>query len=67
MSYSIEQKIANAIYEECGEHFSSIEEFCKAYGFSSDEFLDFLQHGINAMKAFRVMDKYYSKEPYNYD
>lgn len=56
----IEGKIAYAIWEECGERYFSIDEFCEAHGFTYEQFTDFLQHGIDAMTAFRLMDKYYS-------
>lgn len=62
----IEGKIAHAIYNECSEHFFNIEEFCEAYGFTRAQFEDFLQHGIDAMTAFRLMDKYYSEHEAEY-
>lgn len=56
----IESKIAYAIYNECGARYYDINEFCSAYGFTKEQFEDFLQHGVDAMTALRVMDKYYS-------
>ena len=58
---TIEGKIAYAIYDIATEHFPNANEFCEAYGFTKEQFEDFLQHGIEAMKAFRIMNEYYEK------
>lgn len=57
----LEQKIAYAIKDVATEHFLNLNEFCEAYGFTKEQFEDFLQHGIEAMKAFRIMTEYYEK------
>lgn len=57
----LEQKIAYAIKDVATEHFLNLNEFCEAYGFTEEQFEDFLQHGTDAMKAFRIMTEYYEK------
>ena len=53
---NVEEKIAHAIIDECGERFYDINEFCETYGFTKEEFFDFLQHGIDAMAACRILN-----------
>lgn len=57
---TLEGQIAYAIYTECSERYFDLDEFCEANGFTLQQFEDFLQHGVDAMTAFRLLDKYYS-------
>jgi hypothetical protein len=62
----LEGRIAYAIYNECSERYYDLNEFCSAYGFTEQDFINFLQHGIDAMTALRLMDKYYSEHQPEY-
>lgn len=59
----IEGRIASAIYDACAssDPVEGLAGFCNKNGISEQGFFDFLQHGIDAMTAFRLMDKYYSE------
>lgn len=55
----LEQKIAYAIKDVATEHFLNLNEFCEAYGFTEEQFEQFLQDAIDTAESFRRMDEYY--------
>ena len=59
---TVEGRIANAIYYECGARYYDIKEFCEAYGFTYDQFSQFLTDGIHTGEYYRNLDEYYDKE-----
>ena len=59
---TLEGKIAAAIYFTCCNRPGGLGEFCEKNDFTETEFREFLNSGINATKAFRVLDEYYSKQ-----
>lgn len=59
---TVEGRIAAAIYFTCCNRPGGLSEFCEKSEFTETEFREFLDFGINAMKAFRVMDEHYSNQ-----
>lgn len=59
---TLEEKIANAIWEEIDISNGYFREpWCTSHGFTEDEFEDFLQFGLDAMREFRLKNEYYEK------
>ena len=46
---TLEGQIACAIYTECSERYFNLDEFCESYGFTKEDFFDFLQYGIKML------------------
>jgi hypothetical protein len=58
---TLEGQIALAIYTACSSK-EGLDAFCAKSGFTENDFREFLEFGVNAMKAFRVMDEYYTNQ-----
>lgn len=61
----IEGRIAYAIYVACFSK-EGLNTFCAKNGFTEAQFNDFIQHGVDAMTAFRLMDKYNTEHETEY-
>lgn len=59
---TVEGRIAAAIYFTCCNRPGGLKEFCEKSDFTETEFREFLDFGLHAMEAFRIMDKHYSDQ-----
>lgn len=63
----LEERIAEAIRRECEARYYNLDEFCDAYGFTVNEFNQFLQDAVDTADFYRRMDEYYQVEQEKYD